>query len=108
LLAVLAAKALGALFLYFWLNVGAAGTFWSDSARVFDLPQNQIFLQNPNGAKWPFLFVGWDSAWYLNILTYGYGFSAQTYTFSPGFPLAGELANEFTKNGVASLALTGL
>jgi hypothetical protein len=106
LLAVLAAKVAGAAFIYYSTNVGARGTFWSDPARVFNLPQNLVFQQQGGvGGNWPLMFVGWDSAWYLSILTHGYAFSAQTYTFSPGLPAAGAFVNFFFHNALTALVV---
>jgi Gpi18-like mannosyltransferase len=49
------------------------------------LPQNLVlneFLSQTN--KWLFLYIGWDSAWYISIITKGYQFSNQSYAFFPG------------------------
>ena len=52
--------------------------------------------------------MGWDSAWYLDILTNGYGFSVQSYTFSPVLPFFGAVANLVLQNPTASLSLIAL
>jgi hypothetical protein len=109
LLIVLIAKIAGAIFIYYWLNIEALGTFWSDPTRVFGWEQNAVFLQNVGGAgRFPLVFVGWDSAWYLSIMTKGYAFSTQSYTFSPGLPFFGMLANFVLQSPMVSIALTTL
>ena len=103
------AKIAGAAFIYYSLNISSAGTFWSDPNRVYAWEQNNIFLTNFGGEeKWPLTFLGWDSAWYLNILTNGYSFSVQSYTFSPLFPFFGALTNLLLQNPAGSLVLTAL
>ncbi len=106
MLAVLAARVVGSAFIYFSANVGVLGTFWSDPARVFGLPQNLVFQQfRDTSGNLPLLFVGWDSAWYLSIMTHGYAFSAQTYTFSPGLPAAGTILNALFRNPLTALVV---
>jgi len=103
------AKIAGAAFIYYSLNISSAGTFWSDPNRVYDWVQNNVFLTNFGGEeKWPLTFLGWDSAWYLNILTNGYSFSVQSYTFSPMFSFFGALTNLLLQNPAGSLVLTAL
>ncbi|MBE3116266.1 hypothetical protein IMZ68_03600, partial [Candidatus Bathyarchaeota archaeon] len=100
---VLAAKLIGSLLVYYLLNVGAAGTFWTGN-NILLHPQNQIFLLNTiKTDRWLNVFLGWDSAWYLSILTKGYAFSSQSYSFFPGFPLFGGLFNLFFGDPVVSL-----
>ncbi len=88
------------------MNIGHLGTFWTNPNRVFSLEQNKI-LQSSNGS-WSSLFLGWDSAWFLGMMTKGYSFSPQTYTFSPGFPFAGSFFNVFFQNPSVALAVCGL
>ena len=88
------------------MNVGSLGTFWSDPNRVFDWEQNKVFLQRPGSVgNWPYIFVGWDSAWYLSIMEKGYAFSPQSYTFSPGLPTLGAIFNIFFQNPLAIIAV---
>lgn len=109
LLVVLAAKVLGAAFIYASMNVQSLGTFWTDPARVFSWPQNQVFLRyTGTGGNFPFVFVGWDSAWYLSIITKGYAFSPQAYTFMPGLPVAGVLFNFAFQNPLNAVAACAL
>ncbi len=68
-----------------------------------------VFLQNLGVAgRFPLVFVGWDSAWYLSIMTKGYAFSAQSYTFSPALPFFGMVANLVLQSPMISIALTTL
>ena len=109
LIVVLAAKVLGAAFIYASMNVQTLGTFWTDPARVFSWPQNQVFLRyTGTGGNFPFVFVGWDSAWYLSIITNGYAFSPQTFTFMPGLPVAGFLFNLVFQNPLNAVAASAL
>ena len=85
------------------------GTFWTDPSRVFSWPQNQILLQYSGTAgNFPYMFVGWDSAWYLSIITKGYIFSPQTYTFMPGLPTAGFLFNLVFQNALNAAVVCAL
>jgi Dolichyl-phosphate-mannose-protein mannosyltransferase len=103
------AKVAGGVFIGNSLNIQALGTFWSDPNRVYSWAQNNAFLKNPGVmGNWPLTFLGWDSAWYLNIMTKGYEFSAQSYTFSPAFPFFAKLANLVLQSPMGSLALTAL
>jgi len=104
LLIVLAAKIAGSIFVYYSMNIGASGTFWTNPARVFSWEQNSVFLQDESGfGKFPLVFVGWDSAWYLTIMEKGYAFSLQSYSFSPGLPFFGELFYTFLRNPMFSI-----
>lgn len=106
LLIVLVAKLVAAVVLYYSMDIGRLGTFWTNPNRVFSLEQNRI-LQGSNGS-WVSLFLGWDSPWFLGIMTKGYSFSPQTFTFSPGFPLAGSFFNVFFQNPSVALTVCGL
>jgi hypothetical protein len=91
------------------MKIQNSGTFWSDPNRVYSWVQNSAFLANPGAlGKWPLTFLGWDSAWYLSIMTKGYGFSAQSYTFSPVLPFFAKLANFVLQNSMVSIVLTVL
>jgi len=104
---VLIAKFAGALFIFYSLNISASGTFWSDSSRVYDWVQNDAFLTIPGGIRnWPLTFLGWDSAWFLSIMTKGYEISLQSFTFSPVFPFFAKMVNFVLQNPMISLALT--
>jgi hypothetical protein len=103
------AKAAGGVYIYYSMNISTLGTFWSDPNRVYNWAQNNAFLVNPGAlGKWPLTFLGWDSAWYLSILTKGYEFSPQSYTFSPALPFFATIANLVLKSPMFSLALTAL
>lgn len=108
-LIILAAKIAGAVFVYSLLNIGSSGTFWTDPTRVLSLDQNKVLLENSNGtANWAYTFVGWDSAWYLSIMTRGYGFSPQSYAFSPILPFLGRIFNLLIQSPVISIAVCSL
>jgi hypothetical protein len=101
----LAAKLAGSVIIFYSMNIGSLGTFWTDPNRVFSWEQNKVFLQHTGSVgNWPYLFLGWDSAWYLSIMEKGYAFSPQTYTFSPGLPAIGAIFNFFIQNPSATIA----
>jgi hypothetical protein len=104
---VLMAKVAGAIFIFYSLNVSASGTFWSDPSRVYDWVQNDAFLTIPGGiGNWPLTFLGWDSAWFLSIMTRGYEISLQSFTFSPVLPFFAKIANFVLQSPMISLVLT--
>lgn len=104
-LIILAAKLAGAFAVSQILNLPAAGTFWVGNQAVNGV-QNQV-LQSVNSGGTA-LFLGWDSSWYLSILTYGYSFSAQSYAFFPGFPLISGFLNMIFQNNAFSLSICSL
>jgi Gpi18-like mannosyltransferase len=108
-LIVLVAKIAGAIIVYNLLGIQTSGTFWTDPSRVFNWQQNVVFLENANSAaRWSYTFVGWDSAWYLTVMTHGYGFSPDSYAFYPGFPFFSLIFNLFFQNPIVSAALCAL
>ena len=109
LLVILLAKVVGAVFIDYSMGIQVSGTFWSDPKRVYSWEQNDVFLANPGGmGKWPLTFLGWDSAWYMSIMMKGYGFSDQSYAFSPGLPSFGASANLILQSPMVSLMLIAL
>jgi hypothetical protein len=109
LIIVLVAKVAGAVFIYYSMNIQALGTFWSNPGKVFNWEQNNAFLLNPGTmGRWPLTFLGWDSAWYLSIMLNGYGFSTQSYTFSPILPSISYLTNTILQKPMVSIVLTSL
>ena len=59
---VLAAKLSASVLIYYLLNVGAVGTFWTGK-NILLHPQNQIFLLNTiKTDRWLNVFLGWDSS----------------------------------------------
>jgi hypothetical protein len=59
-----------------------------DVERVEPLVQNEILLDaGSKAARWAYLFLGWDGAWYASIAARGYSFSDQSFAFMPGLPL---------------------
>ena len=109
MIALLIVKVSCAVFLIYSLNISTSGTFWSNPTSTFDWSQNQILLTKFNGSQnWPLIFHGWDSAWYLSIMTKGYAVSAQSYTFSPALPFMGYLTNLILQNPLMSIAMVSL
>ena len=47
LVIVFAAKVVGAIFIFYSMNIQNTGTFWSDSGRVYSWEQNDVLLANP-------------------------------------------------------------
>jgi hypothetical protein len=109
ILILLAAKIAGAFLVYSILDIGDLGTFWMDPNRVLNLDQNQVLFENLSTTpNWAYTFVGWDSAWYLSILTKGYEFSSQSYAFSPMLPFLGRIFNLLFQNPIISLVVCSL
>jgi len=86
LLVVLIVKMIGGIILYHRLNMGMSETYWM-TARWSVESQNEVFKLEGDGLRWLYLFLGWDSAWYLSISVKGYLFSTQSFAFFPGLPL---------------------
>lgn len=107
-LIIVCAKLLGSIIVYYSLNVGSLGTFWVGANAVPGL-QNQVFQTiTLTNVRWLDIFLGWDSAWYLSILTKGYTFSMQSYSFFPGLPLFSSLFNILFQAPVVSLVVCSL
>lgn len=98
LLIVLSAKLVSSVFLYNFMNMGSADSYWM--AVDWDTEgQNAVIKSVANqGLRWPYVFLGWDSAWYLAIITKGYAFSNLSYAFFPGFPLITWMLNFTVQN----------
>lgn len=108
-LVIIFAKVAASLFVYNTLNIGTSGTFWSNPTLVYNWTQNAVFLNAHSAANdWTLTFLGWDSAWYLSILSHGYSFSTQSYTFSPALPFFSGLGNFLLQNPFVSITLTSL
>lgn len=105
LLIVLSAKIASSIFLYNFMNMGSVDTYWM--AVDWDTEgQNAVIKSVANqGMRWPYVFLGWDSAWYLAIVTKGYAFSDLSYAFFPGFPLSTWLLNLIIQNAALTLAV---
>ena len=95
---VLCLKLLVALVVYALATHGGTefSTFWMTEWGIQPKPD------------WPFLFHGWDSAWYIRIAKTGYSYPA--YAFLPAYPflirVAGGLTGEyFISSFVVSFAL---
>jgi Gpi18-like mannosyltransferase len=102
---VVIARAVGSLLLFNILHMDSAQTFWM-SANGIANPQNAVLGSlAAQGAKWPFLYLGWDSSWYLSIATKGYAFLDQSYAFFPGLPLFSAVLNFGLNNPAVSLIL---
>ena len=79
------------------------------TTRVLSLDQNKVLLENATAtSNWAYTFVGWDSAWYLSIMTRGYGFSPQSYAFSPILPFMGRVLDLLLQSPVVSIAVCSL
>jgi Dolichyl-phosphate-mannose-protein mannosyltransferase len=109
LIITLAARVAGAIFIYYSMNIQTLGTFWSNPGKVYNWEQNNAFLTNPGTmGRWPLTFLGWDSAWYLSIMTHGYSFSTQSYAFSPILPSISYLTNTGIQNPMVSTVIISL
>ena len=92
-LMVILAKLIASIVLYAALNMGASPTYWM-AVNGDTYGQNAILKEEiDQGSRWLYLFMGWDSSWYLSIIAKGYAFSSQSYAFFPGTPLFSWLIN---------------
>lgn len=96
-LIVASTKLLSSVFLYYFFDLGSTDTAWM--IRGYD----RALIGNPS-VRWPFLYHGWDSGWYLIIVFKGYFY--QAYAFLPGYPISIHLFNPVTNNFFASAALS--
>jgi len=98
LLIVFFAKLVSSVFLYNFMNMGSGDTYWMNVAWDTEGQNAVIKSVADQGMRWPYAFLGWDSAWYLAIATKGYAFSGMSYAFFPGFPLFSWLLNLVIQN----------
>jgi Gpi18-like mannosyltransferase len=102
-------KTLMAFFVYYWLNLGVTDSFWMTPSWANSGAQNDVLWQNPYQAQsWEYLFLGWDSAWYLSIIAKSYSFSLQSFAFFPGLPFISSFINLILANPVSSLLIVTL
>ncbi len=98
-------KVFGGIFLFSYLDIMSSETYWMKVNWGAD-EQNSIFRSlAEQGFRWPFLFLGWDSAWYFSISAKGYAFSDQSFAFFPGLPLFSWLLNLILQNSAYSLVI---
>ena len=108
LLVVVLAKIIAVVYLFNALNMASTNTFWM-AVPWDDYGQNAIFNSVANeGERAPFLFLGWDSAWYLSITAKSYVFSDQSFAFFPALPLFSWLLNLIVQNPVYALIAVSL
>lgn len=104
--AVCAVKLLMAASLYLLLDVGSTDSFWMDAGRVAPLVQNEVLVSGAVEApRWAYLFLGWDSAWYASVASYGYQFSDQSFASVPVLPLLARLLQPILGGILPSLAI---
>jgi hypothetical protein len=95
ILVVILAKLCGAVFLYFFLKLDTLTTFWMNVLHATGSP-----------TRWPFLFLGWDSVWYLSIPFFGY--VGENWAFFPGYPISIYLLDLIINNAFLSAGLCSL
>lgn len=99
------AKLLAGFFLFQYLRIDQNDSYWM-TVSWGDAGENNLLVSEINQSiRWPYLFLGWDSGWYLSILAKGYAFSSQSYAFFPAFPIFTWLLNLVVKNLFVSAAL---
>lgn len=96
LVIVILAKVGGAISLSHFLNLSASFTYWMKAWEWAD-----------QSMRLPFLFLGWDSEWYLRIALFGY-FKPSLYAFFPGYPISIYILNLAVSNVSFSAALCSL
>ena len=93
------------MLLYSWLGIKNTNSYWMWASSGSE-GQSDILKLEPNGAnRWFYLFVGWDSAWYLSISAKGYAFSTQSYALFPALPFFTWLANSLLQNPLLAIVL---
>ncbi len=85
------------------LGLGSGG-YWA-SAPITYLPQNQALVDAGSGSRWPLVFLGWDSAWYLTIVERGYGYVSESASFYPLLPAMTWVVSMLTYASVESLVV---
>ncbi len=90
---VFAAKIVGALFLFNYLQMGSSESYWMTVTWGADRQNAVLISLADQGVRWPFPFLGWDGSWYLCITAKGYAFFDQSYALFPGLPLFSWLLN---------------
>ena len=90
---VVAARIVGSVLLFNILRMDSTQSYWM--TVNWDVTMQNAVLKSlgSQGVRWPFLYLGWDSAWYLTITTRGYVFLDQSYAFFPGLPLFTQLVS---------------
>jgi len=105
LIIIIFVKIIAAVYLFKTLNMASADTYWMAGPKDH-YGQNDIFKSvATQGIKWPFLFLGWDSAWYLSITAKGYIFSDQSFAFFPGLPIFSWLLNLIMQNPAYAMVI---
>jgi hypothetical protein len=84
--------------------MGSSDTYWM-TVEWGREGQNEILRSGLNGLRWPYLLLGWDSAWYLSIAEKGYSFSAQSFAFFPGLPLFSNVFKVIVHNSFFALTV---
>lgn len=105
LLIVFSAKLVSTVFLYSFMNMGSGNTYWMNVDWDTEGQNAVIKSVASQGMKWPYAFLGWDSAWYLGIVTKGYAFSDLSYAFFPGFPLFSWLLDLIVQNAALAMVV---
>ena len=107
-LVILFLKLVGGLLLYFWLNIGNTDSYWMRAGSGGE-GQNEILqLWSSQESRWLYLFLGWDSSWYLSISAKGYAFSTQSYAFFPALPLFTWLLNSLFQNPLLAIVFVSI
>jgi Gpi18-like mannosyltransferase len=105
IIVLLSAKLLAGPFLYQVLNLSQRDSYWMTTSVGVEGQNSLLVLKADQVIRWPYLFLGWDSGWYLSIATRGYSFSSQSYAFYPGLPLFTYILNMVTGNPFVSMTL---
>ena len=105
LLIVFFAKLVSSVFLYSSMNLGSGNSYWM--IVNWDTEGQNAIIKSvaEQGMRWPYAFLGWDSAWYLAIIIKGYSFSSLSYAFFPGFPLFSWLIDLIVRNAALTMVV---
>ncbi len=103
ILIVLLVKLFCGLFIYAFLNMGSVDTYWMIVNWDTEGQNTNLRTIAQQGMRWPYLFLGWDSAWYFSIVSKGYAFSGKSFAFFPGYPASSWIINLFIHNPAISM-----
>ena len=101
LVVVLSVKLVVGFLLYLMFGLGS-GFYWASAPTAY-LPQNQALVDVGSGSRWPLVFLGWDSAWYLTIAERGYNYVSESASFYPLLPALTWAADQLTYSPAESM-----
>ncbi len=103
LFVVFLVKVICSFFIYAFLNIDFTDTYWMIVNWDTEGQNTNLRTVGQQGMRWPYLFLGWDSAWYFSIVAKGYAFSGKSFAFFPGYPASSWIVNLLIHNPAISI-----